>query len=92
MEKPKNRKIDNIIPGYTGHIPRKTEVDLKTPRVAKGDGHIPGYSGFVQSIHSENLFGKSYGTTTYEVHQTELQTQKMLSGRFFYSFYLVFFG
>lgn len=80
MEAKRNRKIDNIVPGYTGHIPRRIDVDLKTPRVTKGNGHIPGYSGFVQSILSENLFGKSYGTTTYEVHQTELQSNQMLSG------------
>ena len=58
----------------------KNIPDDKMKRIPKGDGHIPGYCGFVQSITAENLYGKSYGTTTFEVHQAELRTKKMLKG------------
>jgi hypothetical protein len=74
------RKIDKVIPGYSGHLPRRDIPDDKVKRVPKGDGHIPGYCGFVQSITAENLYGKSYGTTTFEVHQAELKTKEMLTG------------
>ena len=74
------RKFDQIIPGYSGHIPRRQVSYDKTNRVDKGDGHIPGYCGFVQSITAENLYGKSYGTTTFEVHQAELTTEDMIKG------------
>ena len=72
------RKIDNYIPGYSGYIPRKDIPNDKIPRVPKGDGHIPGYCGFVPSIVSENHFSKSYGTTTFEVHQAELKSKNLL--------------
>lgn len=75
------RKIDNHIPGYSGYIPRKDIPNDKIPRVDKGNGHIPGYCGFVPSIIAENHFSKSYGTTTYEVHQAELKTESILQSK-----------
>lgn len=74
------RKIEKVIPGYSGHIPRSDIPEDKVRRLPKGNGHIPGYCGFVQSIKAENFYGKSYGTTTFEVHQAELRTKEMLEG------------
>ena len=53
-----------IVPGYSGHIPahilEQPEEKLGCQRTA----HIPGYKGYVKSIKSENMFGKTYGKIT----------------------------
>ena len=54
------------LPGYTGHIPEEIPVE-------EGIGHsaprsqIPGYKGYIPSIKSENMFGETYGKTTFKV-------------------------
>ena len=52
------------IPGYTGHL-RSSEVNDYTgePKVARKQ--IPGYQGYVPGIKSENVFGQTYGKTSY---------------------------
>jgi len=53
-----------IVPGYSGHIPgnlleREEYLEKPAPKA-----HIPGYKGYVASIKSENLIGKTYGKIT----------------------------
>ena len=53
-----------IVPGYSGHIPANV---LETPEEkcqVKKTAHIPGYQGYVKSIKSENMFGKTFGKIT----------------------------
>ena len=54
----------SYMPGYTGHIPKinKTEVINKIEH----SKHIPGYAGYVPSIKAENKFGESYGKSTFQ--------------------------
>jgi hypothetical protein len=46
---------------------------LKNPLFVQNDavllGQLPGYGGYMQSIKSENLFGKTFGDTTRNVLQ-----------------------
>ena len=53
-----------IVPGYSGMIPAHIleEDEKKVP--SKKTAHIPGYCGYVKSIKSENMFGKTYGNIT----------------------------
>ena len=56
--------------GYTGHIPKiQTEEHYQAHKHTK---HIPNYAGYVPSIHSENVFGKSYGRLSAESLQNKL--------------------
>jgi hypothetical protein len=48
--------------GYTGHIP-KIQRDEIVNKI-QHNKHIPGYAGYIESIKSENTFGKSYGKLT----------------------------
>ena len=58
-------RLDYLIPGYTGHIPKKEKFDSNPPE--KKEAHIPGYAGKVKSIKSENMYGSTYGKITGEV-------------------------
>ena len=53
-----------IVPGYSGHIPAHIleQAEEKLPQVKTAQ--IPGYQGYVKSIKSENMFGKTYGKIT----------------------------
>jgi hypothetical protein len=66
----------NCLPGYTGHIPGKIEEDYVPPKT-EARKHIPGtyilyltkifagYGGYVPGVKSENVFGQTYGKTSY---------------------------
>ncbi len=64
-------RLEKIIPGYTGHIPERFKEQPVTNTTPEREGHIPGYSGYVNKIKPENLYGKTFGTITYEVQQGE---------------------
>ena len=46
-------RLEYLIPGYTGHIPKKEQFDVVLNE--KKEAHIPGYAGKVKSIKSENM-------------------------------------
>jgi Protein of unknown function (DUF2475) len=53
------------LPGYTGHIPSELDYEEGIGRsVARS--HIPGYQGYIPSVKSENLYGETYGKTTFK--------------------------
>lgn len=53
------------LPGYTGHIPSELDQEEGIGRgVARS--HIPGYQGYIPSVKAENLFGETYGKTTFK--------------------------
>ncbi len=62
-------RLKYIIPGYTGHIPKKEEFD--TNPAQKKEAHIPGYDGKVKSIKSENMYGQTFGKITGTVAKDE---------------------
>ena len=53
------------LPGYTGHIP--AELDHEEG-IGRGEprSHIPGYQGYIPSVKAENLYGETYGKTTFK--------------------------
>ena len=54
------------IPGYTGHRPELLNPNEKDQQQASDPRkHIPGYGGYVPGVKSENVFGKTYGKTSY---------------------------
>ena len=53
-----------IVPGYSGHIPSHIKEQQEEKVACKKTAQIPGYQGYVKSIKSENMFGKTYGTIT----------------------------
>lgn len=53
------------LPGYTGHIPADMDYEEGIGRNAVRS-HIPGYQGYIPSVKSENLYGETYGKTTYK--------------------------
>ena len=55
-------RLDYLVPGYTGHIPKKEQFDPVLNE--KKEAHIPGYAGKVKSIKSENMYGQSFGKIT----------------------------
>ena len=72
----KNGRLDFIVPGYTGHIP-STRDQQETPSLEPlSNGHIPGYAGYVNKIKPENLYGKSFGKITYDIHSDRVQAEK----------------
>lgn len=53
------------LPGYTGHIPSELDQEEGIGRgVARS--HIPGYQGYIPSVKAENLYGETYGKTTFK--------------------------
>lgn len=57
--------FQNAIPGYTGHKPEAQthQEDLQQPKGPRKN--IPGYGGYIPGVKSENVYGKTYGKTTY---------------------------
>jgi hypothetical protein len=56
----------NSIPGYTGHKQEQLNVgeqDLQQAGVPRKQ--IPGYCGYIPGIVSENVFGETYGKTSF---------------------------
>ena len=70
MEEQGFDRTKNIIPGYTGYIPKDLAIDDDQNYNHKGK--VPGYIGFIPGLKSENIFGKTYGkiTTTIEADIT----------------------
>jgi hypothetical protein len=55
----------NSIPGYTGHKPDQLDTgkDIQQPMLPRKQ--IPGYGGYVPGVKSENVYGKTYGKTSF---------------------------
>jgi len=53
-----------MIPGYTGHQ-RSVEIQDQRNLGKEPTKQIPGYAGYIPGTKSENLFGQTYGKTTY---------------------------
>ena len=55
----------NSIPGYTGHKPEQLDTgkDIQQPTLPRKQ--IPGYGGYVPGVKSENVFGQTYGKTSF---------------------------
>ena len=53
------------LPGYTGHIPSALDQE---EGIGRGEprSHIPGYQGYIPSVKAENLYGETYGKTTFK--------------------------
>ena len=54
-------KLDFVIPGYTGHIPKRKLEREQEVKLPEREGHIPGYAGYVPKIKPENLYGRTFG-------------------------------
>ena len=53
------------LPGYTGHIPSELDHEEGIGRgIARSQ--IPGYQGYIHSVKAENLYGETYGKTTFK--------------------------
>lgn len=52
------------IPGYTGHQ-RTTETYDPRSLGKEPTKQIPGYAGYISGIKSENLYGQTYGKTSF---------------------------
>ena len=72
----RSNRLDFLIPGYTGYIPKNLREEENAPQLDEKEGHIPGYAGHVEKIKSENLFGKPFGRLTYEVHKNIPQNKE----------------
>lgn len=56
----------NAIPGYTGHRPELVDVQESDLQQSKDPRkQIPGYGGYIPGVKSENVFGQTYGKTSY---------------------------
>ena len=54
------------IPGYTGHRQQADEVgNVDQQQPSDPRKQIPGYGGYIPGIKSENVYGQTYGKTTY---------------------------
>ena len=53
------------IPGYTGHRPEKVEDDKNYQQHRAPRHNIPGYGGYIPGVKSENVYGQTYGKTTF---------------------------
>lgn len=62
-------RLDYLLPGYTGHIPKKEQFDPVIDETKRA--HIPGYAGKVKSIKSENMFANSFGKITETIAKDE---------------------
>jgi len=69
-----NRKMfepkQGMIPGYTGHQRTFEEIDAPQ-RKGQATKQIPGYAGYIPGVKSENLYGQTYGKTTYSSSANE---------------------
>lgn len=64
-------KIKNAIPGYMGYHQKNQRQNLQEEFHQEKISHIPGYNGHIPKIHSENLYGKTFGKITYEIMRHE---------------------
>lgn len=74
-------RLQYIVPGYTGHIPKSFFEQQGANFVdEKPSNHIPGnffvaplsgYAGVIKSMKAENLFAKTYGKITYQVQHND---------------------
>ena len=53
--------MDFIVPGYTGHIPKRLLEREEEVILPEREGYIPGYAGYVPKIKPENLYGRTFG-------------------------------
>ena len=56
----------NSIPGYTGHRAQTDDIgqqDHQQPSEPRKQ--IPGYGGYIPGIKSENVYGETYGKTSF---------------------------
>lgn len=54
------------IPGYTGHRSATEDLGALDQQQAKDPRkQIPGYGGYIPGIKSENVYGETYGKTSY---------------------------
>ena len=54
------------IPGYTGHRAAADEIgDVDQQQSKDPRKQIPGYGGYIPGIKSENVYGETYGKTSY---------------------------
>ena len=72
----KNGRLDFIVPGYTGHIPSMRDQTETVDIEPLTNGHIPGYAGYVNKIKPENLYGKSFGKITFDIHSDKVEGEK----------------
>ena len=71
------------MPGYTGFKPTQEEIfhqsptkegGARVPGICKCISHVyAGYSGYVPGIKSENVFGESYGKTSTQANNGQIQ-------------------
>jgi len=71
--------FEKSIPGYTGHRPEKQTNETDVQQAKEPRKHIPGklfmttiyilmclgYGGYVSSVKSENVYGQTYGKTSF---------------------------
>ena len=55
----------NSIPGYTGHKPEQLDTGANEQQPSGPRKQIPGYGGYVSGIKAENVFGQTYGKTSF---------------------------
>jgi hypothetical protein len=60
-------KFEDVLPGYTGHIPSPSTGGGECYKKERPRNEIPGYAGYVKSIKSENIHASTYGRSTYNV-------------------------
>ena len=54
------------IPGYTGHRAMADDVGpVDQQQIGEPRKQIPGYGGYIPGIKSENVYGETYGKTSY---------------------------
>ena len=56
----------NAIPGYTGHRPENSAPDADVQQPKGPRKNIPGYGGYIPGVKSENVYGRTYGKTTFQ--------------------------
>ena len=75
--------FEKSIPGYTGHRPEKHHDNTDHQQPKEPRKHIPGkynkvltlegYGGYVPGVKSENVFGQTYGKTSYASTAKQIQ-------------------
>ena len=56
----------NAIPGYTGHKPEASTQGGDVQQKKEPRKQIPGYAGYIPGVQSENVFGETYGKTSFQ--------------------------
>ena len=55
----------SAIPGYTGHRPEQHKAEQDHQQQSGPRKNIPGYGGYIPGVKSENVYGQTYGKTTF---------------------------